>query len=90
MALLLPLHGPGEWDRKGGDLHDKAALERLLEEVEAKAPENVEVHRVNGHIDDAVFVEEALRIFDVWRATGMVAAQGPDESQLAATMQEAN
>ena len=73
VALLLPLLGLGEWDREGADLHDKAGLESFLAELEATAPTNVDIHRIDGHINDAVFAEEALGIFDDWRERGLVA-----------------
>ncbi|MFY9210508.1 MAG: Tm-1-like ATP-binding domain-containing protein [Aestuariivita sp.] len=74
VALLLPEHGLGEWDREGADLHDKAGLEAFLQELEASLPPNVQTYRIDGHINDAVFAEQALRIFDAWRADGVVAA----------------
>ncbi|MEO1679743.1 MAG: Tm-1-like ATP-binding domain-containing protein [Pseudomonadota bacterium] len=73
VALMLPLHGLGEWDRAGADLHDKAGLEAFVSELEAALPAHVDVHRVDGHINDAVFAETALGIFDDWRAKGLVA-----------------
>ncbi len=74
VALLLPLLGLGEWDREGADLHDKEGLDSFIAELEASAPANVDVRRVDGHINDAVFAEEALRVFDDWRAAGLVAS----------------
>ncbi|MEM7547085.1 MAG: Tm-1-like ATP-binding domain-containing protein [Pseudomonadota bacterium] len=73
VALLLPLLGLGEWDREGADLHDKAGLDDFIAELEASAPSNVGLHRIDGHINDAVFAETALRIFDDWRAQGLIA-----------------
>jgi len=64
VALLLPLLGLGEWDREGADLHDKAGLEAFINEMEATVPDNVDLHRINGHINDAVFADTALQIFD--------------------------
>ena len=71
-ALLLPELGLGEWDREGADLHDAEGLEQFLADLEAALPPNVEAHRIDGHINDAVFVEKALDIFDAWRAQGIV------------------
>jgi len=72
VALLLPLLGLGEWDREGAELHDKPGLERFISELESSAPANVDIHRVDGHINDAIFVDEALRIFDAWRESGLI------------------
>lgn len=72
VALLLPMHGLGEWDREGAELHDKAGLTAFLTELEASAPSNVDVHKIDAHINDDIFAEKALRIFDGWCAEGLV------------------
>ena len=72
VALLLPEHGLGEWDREGADLHDKAGLETFLDALRADLPPNVQAHRIDGHINDDVFAQRALEIFDDWRAAGIV------------------
>lgn len=72
VAVLLPSDGFGEWDREGADLHDAAGLEAFLSEFRATRPDGVELHEVNGHINDPVFSETALAIFDQWRADGVV------------------
>ena len=73
VALLLPEHGLGEWDREGADLHDKAGLELFLQEMRATLPPNVDAHRIDAHINDEAFAEYALQIFDRWCADGIVA-----------------
>jgi len=73
VAVLLPQDGLGEWDREGADLHNKAGLEVFLAELQATLPDRVETHRINGHINDAIFAETALAVFDAWRAAGYVA-----------------
>ncbi len=72
VALLLPLLGLGEWDREGADLHDQAGLDSFFDEMDLRMPANVDVHQINGHINDAIFVETALQIFDQWCADGLV------------------
>lgn len=72
VALLMPLLGLGEWDREGGILHDKSGLDGFLAELRANLPPNVESHEIDGHINDAIFAEKALEIFDAWRADGIV------------------
>ena len=72
VAMLLPEQGLGEWDRAGADLHDKAGLDCFLDTVRETLPPNVEAHWIDGHINDAVFAERALQIFDTWRADGIV------------------
>lgn len=72
VALLLPRHGLGEWDREGADLHDKEGLSTFLAELEATCPDNVQKYNIDGHINDVVFAETALSIFDRWCAAGQV------------------
>lgn len=71
-ALLLPQDGLGEWDREGADLHDKAGLDAFLSEMRTVCPAQVTCHEVAGHINDAIFAETALAVFDDWCATGVV------------------
>lgn len=72
VAVLLPQDGLGEWDREGGDLHDADGLRVFLDELEKALPETVEVHSIDGHINDPVFAETALNVFDDWCAKGLV------------------
>lgn len=74
VALLLPTEGLGEWDREGADLHNKSGLEAFLKELQDTTPKNVETYVIDGHINDAVFADQALAIFDAWRADGIVAS----------------
>ena len=72
VALLLPQHGLGEWDRVGADLHNQAGLEAFLSVMKEEAPSNVDVYEIDGHINDHVFAEQALKVFDEWRSEGVV------------------
>lgn len=71
-AVLLPEYGLGEWDRRGADLHNQAGLDQFLATLEQALPRHVTTHRIDGHINDAIFAETALAIFDQWRADGLV------------------
>lgn len=71
-TVLLPNGGCGEWDRPEGDLHDAEGLRAFLEEFRAHCPAGVELQEVQGHINDAVFAEAALRVFDQWCVDGVV------------------
>ncbi|MEZ5659282.1 MAG: Tm-1-like ATP-binding domain-containing protein [Burkholderiaceae bacterium] len=75
-ALLLPMAGCNEWDRPGADLHDPVGLAAFVEELTRGCPDNVELHRLDAHINDAGFVERALAIFDDWLARGLVRRAG--------------
>lgn len=72
VALLLPQHGCGEWDREGADLHDSEGLSCFMTALQAAVPSTVDVHTIDGHINDSVFVAKALEIFDQWCADGVV------------------
>jgi uncharacterized protein (UPF0261 family) len=76
VAMLLPEHGLGEWDREGADLHNKVGLEQFLAELEALLPAHVAQHRIACHINDAMFADKALEIFDDWCAKGLVTRSG--------------
>ncbi|MCP5087061.1 MAG: UPF0261 family protein [Rhodobacteraceae bacterium] len=73
-AFLLPKGGCGEWDRSGADLHDQAGLGAFCETMEAEMPDNVDLHPLDCHINDAEFAEAALEIFDDWVKRGIVKA----------------
>ena len=72
VALLLPMHGLGEWDRECAALHDQSGLDHFIDELEATVPSNVDFQRIDGHINDAVFVQAALDVFDQWRSADLV------------------
>lgn len=71
-ALLLPKDGLGEWDRKGNDLHNAEGLQKFYDALGKIVPENVDVHWIDGHINDAIFADKALEVFDEWCASGRV------------------
>ena len=73
VTLILPLGGCGEWDRPGAPLHQPAALAAFMEEMRARAPQNVTVIETPAHIGDPEFAALALAVFDDWRARGIVA-----------------
>ncbi|MFK7856345.1 MAG: Tm-1-like ATP-binding domain-containing protein [Granulosicoccus sp.] len=72
VAVLLPQGGLGEWDRPGAELHSAQGLANFLKDMESLLPDNVDVHRVDSHINDETFALTALKIFDQWRAEGIV------------------
>ncbi len=73
VALLLPTGGCNEWDRPGADLHDPEGLDAFLQAVRKNCPENVTLHELDAHINDAAFCAKALEIFDAWGADGVIA-----------------
>ena len=75
VALLLPEGGCNEWDRPGGELHDGDGLAAFCEEIKTVCPENVALHAMTEHINDAAFCDRALSIFDDWVASGVVSTK---------------
>ncbi len=71
-VLLLPTGGCGEWDRPGGPLHDADGLQAFCDAMIDACPENVDLRRLDCHINDDAFVDTALEVFDAWRAEGHV------------------
>lgn len=71
-TFIMPKGGCNEWDRPGADLHDAPGLAAFVEEIEAAMPETVDYVPLDAHINDALFSETVLRIFDGWVADGTV------------------
>lgn len=71
-AMILPSLGLGEWDREGADLHNQEGLDAFLNELDQALPAHVQRYPVEGHINDAIFADTALAIFDKWRKEGLV------------------
>jgi uncharacterized protein (UPF0261 family) len=72
VAMILPEHGLGEWDREGADLHNPKSLAAFLNELELTLPNTVNAHRIACHINDDEFAQKALDIFDTWCDEGIV------------------
>lgn len=70
-CLLLPLQGVEEWDRSGQPLHDPVGLQAFFDEMR-DIDGRVERIEVNAHINDKVFSDTALEVFDRWVAQGKV------------------
>ncbi|MDX5383699.1 MAG: Tm-1-like ATP-binding domain-containing protein [Rhodobacterales bacterium] len=73
-AFVLPRGGCNEWDRPEGPLHDAAGLAAFCETMERVLPDNVDLHALDCHINDAGFTDTVLAIFDDWVARGIVKA----------------
>ena len=73
-AFVLPRGGCNEWDRPEGPLHDAAGLAAFCETMERVLPDNVDLHALDCHINDAGFTDKVLAIFDDWVARGIVKA----------------
>lgn len=76
VVLLLPAGGCGEWDRPGNELHDAGGLAAFLEAMRGGCPDNVELCEIDAHINDPLFAEAALAVFDAWLEAGIVKGAG--------------
>jgi len=71
-ALILPAGGCGEWDRPGAALHNPDGLQAFMDRLLSACPGNVDLYRIEAHINDDAFAETALGILDGWIAGGVV------------------
>lgn len=72
VTFLMPNGGYGEWDRPGADLHDAEGLAAFLDEMRSVMPDNVHAIALECHINDALFANTALEVFDGWLADGTI------------------
>jgi len=71
-AFVLPLKGIEEWDRPGEALHDPAGLAAFVGGCRAAFKPPLQMVECDAHINDPLFVETALGIFDDWLRAGVV------------------
>lgn len=71
-TLILPLQGGNEWDRPGGLLRDDEALAEFMDEMTLSCPNNVELLKLDGHINDESFTQTVLQVFDKWLSNGQI------------------
>jgi len=72
VKLIMPLQGIEEWDREGNDLHDAEGLAALADEFAKVAKAPIDFIALDAHINDALFAETVLDIFDTWVAEGII------------------
>ena len=73
VAFILPAGGIQQWDRDGEPLHEPEALAAFTDEMRHAVSAPVELHEIQGHINDPEFASTALTIFDRWVAEGIIA-----------------
>lgn len=72
VAFLLPQGGIQGWDREGEPLHDPKGLQALQDALRKDVRPPVELIEVEGHINDAVFSDAVLAVFDRWVVEGHI------------------
>lgn len=74
-ALVLPLQGIEAWDRPDEPLHDAAGLSAFMATLHTQlavlAP-HVQQYPLDAHINDSLFCDTVLAIFDDWVTRGLV------------------
>ncbi len=74
VAFFLPTLGCNEWDRHGGPLADKDGLQGFVAEIENLLSKNVELVKLDCHINDKAFHDAVLKRFDDWVEKGFIKA----------------
>lgn len=72
LAFILPQKGIQQWDQPGEPLHEADALAAFMDEMAGQVPANALYHPIDAHINDPLFVETVLAIFDDWVAQGII------------------
>ncbi len=70
--VFLPLHGIEEWDKPGEPAHDPDGLAAFIDEMRKRIHPPVGMTEVEGHINDQIFADTVLALFDDWVAKGLV------------------
>ena len=73
-VYILPSQGIEGWDREGEPMHAPEALAAFLDESRQLPIGAAKLIELDAHINDAAFVETALRVFDAWVREGLVPA----------------
>jgi uncharacterized protein (UPF0261 family) len=75
-CLVLPTQGVQAWDKPGEPLYDPKGLEAMMQQLKSEslsqATQNLEIKEVAAHINDPLFVDAVLEVFDRWRAQGVI------------------
>ncbi len=70
--VILPNGGIEEWDRPGDVAHDPDGLAAFLDEMRSSIKPPLQLTEIDAHINDQLFADTALEIFDQWVADGTV------------------
>jgi uncharacterized protein (UPF0261 family) len=73
-VFLLPRGGVSEWDRPGGPLHDRDAIDGMAAAFATAIKPPVELVDLDTHLNDPLFAKTAIDIFDQWIVDGVVPA----------------
>lgn len=62
VAVLVPLQGWTNWDRRGGDLYDRAADRAFVKSLKKHIEPKVRIIEIDCHMNDPIFAETAVAI----------------------------
>lgn len=71
-AFVSPLRGIEAWDRPGEGLHDPEGLAAFSDEIRRRVEAPVRLVEIDAHINDPLFCETVLGIFDQWVSEGRI------------------
>jgi uncharacterized protein (UPF0261 family) len=72
-AYISPLRGIEAWDRPGESLHDPEGLAAFSDEIRRSVAAPVRFVEIDAHINDTLFTDTVLAIFDEWVREGRIA-----------------
>ncbi len=65
-AFIMPMQGCNEWDREGAPLHNPRGIQAFADTLRETMPESTRLIELDCHINDAMFTETVLAVFDEW------------------------
>jgi uncharacterized protein (UPF0261 family) len=71
-VYISTLHGLIEWDRVGEPLYHPENLHAFSSEIKKFIKAPVQLVELEAHINDAIFADKVLEIFDDWVARGII------------------
>lgn len=63
-AVLIPLRGWTNYDKKGGELYDPEADEAFIKSLKEHLKPTIKLMEVDAHMNDPVFAETAVAVLD--------------------------
>ncbi len=67
-TFIMPTQGCHEWDRAGAPLHNPQGVQAFASTLKQTMPDSTSLVELDCHINDAMFAEKVLEIFDSWFA----------------------
>ena len=65
-AFIMPTVGCHEWDRRGAPLHNPRGVQAFADTLKQTMPDTTNLIELDCHINDPMFAEKVLELFDTW------------------------